>query len=111
MLTLHCGRQDNVPATADIATGGAQVTELVHVRRLGFGVGGAFSLSLNRRPRATARGCNHRSTLYIVHSVLFLCNLDRMITAVLCDLMLNFKQSIVCCSVAVPQRCTGLILV
>lgn len=107
MLELHCCRQNNVSTAADLATGGAQVTEFVHVRRLGFGVGGVCSLSLTRRPRASARGCNHRSTLYIVHSVLFLCNLDRMITAVLCDLMLNFKQSVVCCSVAVPQRCTG----
>lgn len=40
MLDLHCCRQNNVPATADLAAGGAQVTELVHVRRLGFGGGG-----------------------------------------------------------------------
>lgn len=33
------------------------------------------------------------SMLNIIHSVHFLRNLDRMITLVLCDLMLKFKQS------------------
>lgn len=121
MNDMYCP-QNNVPAAADLTARGAKVAELVHVGGLGVVVGAGarpHSPPAPREPRVPqsrrrgaavphvasarrappqhtpptpARGNFHMSMLNIVHSVHFLCNLDRMITLVLCDLMLKFKQ-------------------
>lgn len=39
MVYMHVYFQGNVPAATDLAAGGAQVAELIHVRRLGHVVG------------------------------------------------------------------------
>lgn len=56
--------QDNVPAAADLATGGAEVAEFVHVGRIGVVVGrGAGAESFSRAFPRLAYRCVRRASV------------------------------------------------